>query len=149
MTYQFIAVAYPLPHPDRLRDWVSGLVRERDRAEAELRDEVARLREAKARLSGEVAGLTAQLDGARAQLADQAAHLAALHEQLELHLDYTAQMRDHLLTAGDRVVQLEAAQTELTEALRRTTEELGWMRASKSWQWIERLWALRRRFRHR
>lgn len=152
-TYQFIVVAFPLPDPDApsLRDWLNRVAVERDRAEAEVRDRVTRLGEANAGLTAQVADLTshrdalaAELEAARGRLAEQAAHLATLQEQLELHLDYTAQMRDLLLTARDRVVRLEARQAELSEALRRTAEEVRWMRASKSWQWIERLWALRR-----
>lgn len=173
LTYQFIVVAYPRPLQEihDIRERMQALEAARVRAEtalhdlrrtnaasvaqlAALRQQQAVLTEANAQLAAELARLRAhheavaqELDAARAQVAEQAAQGMTLQEQLELHQDHTAQIRGHLLTARDRVLQLEAAQMDLREALTRADDELRWMRASKSWQWIERLWAIRRRLR--
>ncbi|MCW5849510.1 MAG: methyltransferase domain-containing protein [Anaerolineae bacterium] len=173
LTYQFIVVAYPRPPQalHDLRERMHALEVARERAETALHDQrqtnagiiaqVATLRqqqsvlaETNARLADQVASLTAirdalaqELDAARARLTEQAGQVATLQEQLELHLDHVGQIRGHLLTARDRVLQLEAAQVDLRAAFARADDELRWMRASKSWQWIERLWAIRRRLR--
>ena len=114
----------------------------------------ARLTEQAASLTAQVAELTAQrdalaleLDAARARLAEQTAHLATLQEQVELRLDNEVQIRGQLLEARDRALELESERVDMGEALKRAYDELHWMRGSKSWQWIERLWAIRQRLR--